>query len=90
MKKHLFFGLISLSLISCKKTWTCNCTITTTTSGVYGNGTTTAQSTSSIPDQKKSDAEKICEDSETNSNNYSNTFNPQEISQNASCSLAPN
>ena len=66
MKKTIIYGAIILlgasSLTSCKKTWTCNCTQTML-------GTSTKYSIS-IPDQKKSDAETICDNAD---NNYSST-----------------
>ncbi len=61
----MLIGCSSLLLISCKKTWTCNCEVTSSVNGQI------IKSTSSIPDQKKSDAKTICKNNETQLNTFS-------------------
>jgi len=80
MKKSILIcGLALLGLTSCKKTWTCDCTITT-------NGTVN-KVTTSIPDQRKSDAKTICSDLATSANNNATNFAALGVTQNTVCEI---
>ena len=58
MKKLTFIlGITLISLVSCKKTWTCDCKTNTTYNGTAGSST----SSTTIADAKKGDAEKTCD-----------------------------
>jgi len=72
MKKSILVLALGVILLpSCKKTWSCDCATTITTS----NGTTVSRVVGSIPDQRRSDAETICKDTETQSNNSAALLN---------------
>ncbi len=67
MKKLTFvIGIAALSLVSCKKTWTCDCTSNSTYNGTPN--TTTSKKT--VTDKKKGEAETECT-AYANENTYS-------------------
>lgn len=67
MKKSFFLGIVVLTIIGCKKKWTCDCTYE------YTFGSSTYSTTTSEESEKisKKDAQEWCDQQAYSTNGYS-------------------